>query len=200
MKNKLLVSVLVGMMMFTANRSSAQAFYEGVNHLNIGLGFGGYLDYAYVGSGDFNRIPTLFASFDHGIVDDVFGGNIGVGGFVGYSSAKYSYDYGTYHDESQWTYFAIGVRGTYHYYLDNDNLDIYGGVGIGVLSQSYDYNSNYTYPGIGYDPNAFYDYNNMTLYSSACVGAKFMFSESVGAFAELGWDIAWLKAGVTIGL
>ncbi|HNJ89029.1 MAG TPA: hypothetical protein PKO19_13645 [Chitinophagales bacterium] len=198
MKNKLLVAAVALTMVFSANRASAQAFYQGVNHLSLGVGFGGYLDYAYTGSGDFSHIPTLFASFDHGTIDDVFGGNIGIGGFVGYSSAKYNYDYLGYHDDSKWTYFAIGARGTYHYILDNENLDLYGGISIGVLSQSYDYNSNY--PWVGFDPNSYYDYNNMVLYSSACVGAKYMFSESLGAFAELGWDIAWLKAGVTLGL
>lgn len=196
MKNKLLVIAAAIIMVFAGKTANAQAFYQGVFHLSAGFGLGGYLDYASFG--EFSETPTLFVAGDYGIIDDVGPGNVGIGAFLAYKSAKYDYSYGGgFNDTGEWTNFVLGVRGTYHYYLDNDNLDLYGALSIGVIMESYDYTTDFTFPGYTDD---YYDYNNSTLYSAVSFGAKYMFTEQLGAFAELGWDIAWLKLGVTLGL
>lgn len=195
MKNKLLIATVAIIMVFGGKTVKAQAFYQGTFHLSAGFGLGGYLSYASFG--EFNQTPTLFVAGDYGIIDDLGPGNLGIGGFLAYKSASYDYSYLGYSDQGKWTDFVVGVRGTYHYFIDNDQLDLYGALSLGVVIESYDYTSNYSYP--GYDPNSF-DYNNNFAYYAFSVGAKYMFTESLGAFAELGWDIAFLKLGVTLGL
>jgi len=193
MKNKLLVIATAIIMVFAGNTAKAQAFAAGTTHVSLGFGLGGYLSYASFG--DFTSTPTLFLAVDHGIIDDLGPGSLGIGGFIAYKSAQYDYSYFGFTDSGKWTNFVIGARGTYHYYIDNDQIDLYAGLSLGLILESYNYDSNV--PGVD---NDFYDYNDNFLYYAFSFGGKYMFTESLGAFAELGYDIAWLKLGVTLAL
>lgn len=178
--------------MGAVSTASAQPFTEDTRHFSVGVGFGGYYNYAYSGS-DFSQIPTIFLAYDQGTAIELGPGYVGIGGFLGYSSASSNYPYGSYSWDYKWTNFVIGARGTYHYPLDNDKIDLYGGVGLGLWSQSYKFSSN--------DPFfPSYDDRYMYIYYAFSVGGKFMLSDNFGIFAEAGYDIAYLKAGVTIGL
>lgn len=193
MKKHLLIALMGICFLGAATTAKAQPFVEGTKHLNVGIGFGGYYGYAYSGS-DFSQIPTIFLAYDQGTAIELGPGVVGIGGFLGYSAASASYAYaGTYSWDYTWTNFVIGARGTYHYPLANEKLDVYGGLGIGIWSQAYKFSSN--------DP--FFPETNDTyinLYYAFSVGGKYMLSEKFGVFAELGYDIAYLKAGVTLGL
>lgn len=192
MKKSLLVVALSFIMIGATTSAKAQAFEEGTKHLSVGVGFGGYYNYAYSGS-DFSQIPTIFLAYDQGTAIELGPGYIGIGGFLGFSSAQSNYPYGTYAWDYKWTNFVVGARGTYHLPLDNDNLDLYGGLSLGIWSQSYKFESN--------DPFfPSYDDTSMFIYYALSVGGKYMLSENLGVFAELGYDIAYLKAGVTLGL
>lgn len=48
MKNKLLLVAFVLTLGLATKTTQAQVFYEGVNHLNVGVGLGGYGSYAYL--------------------------------------------------------------------------------------------------------------------------------------------------------
>lgn len=197
MKKSLLVAVLSMVMVFTANRASAQAFGEGTNHLSIGIGLGsGYYGYAYVAGSEYSSIPTIFASFDHGTAIELGPGLIGIGGFAGFSSASANYAYVGYEYNYKWTNIVFGARGTYHYYIDNDNLDLYAGLSLGLWMQSYEYTNTDPFWGGTLDVKDSYS----NLYYAGCIGARYMFTESLGAFAEVGWDVALLKLGVTLGI
>ncbi|MFM7769624.1 MAG: hypothetical protein ACKO8Q_03630 [Bacteroidota bacterium] len=171
--------------------SGFSQFEVGSKSLNLGLGFGGYLDYS--STGNFTSSPTLFASYDQGIIDNIGPGTIGIGGFAAYKTASWSYDYGTYNDNAKWTDFVIGARGTYHYPIGVEKLDLYGVVNLGLVMESYKYNS--TYPGF---VSSNYDYNDSFLYYAANVGATYQVSPKFGVFAEVGYDIAYLKAGINL--
>lgn len=195
---KLLTLALAGALACgAASQANAQAFDEGTKHLNVGIGFGsGYYGYSYLSGSDYSEIPTIFLSYDQGTAIELGPGIIGIGGFLGYSSASASYAYVGYSWEYKWTNFVIGARGTYHYPLDNEKLDVYGGLSLGLWMQSYEYTNSDPFWGGTLDS----DDNYTNLYYAGCVGARYMFTEKLGAFAELGWDIALLKAGVTLGL
>jgi len=107
-------------LLLAASTAQAQVFSKGTGHLNLGVGVGGYLSYAYFG--DFNSTPTIFISYDHGIVDNLGPGNVGIGGFVGYKSSSYTYSYGAFTDKGTWTDIVIGARGNYHYILENSAI------------------------------------------------------------------------------
>jgi hypothetical protein len=194
MKNKLVLTLVAITMVFASNSAKAQAFAQGTTHVNVGFGLGGYLSYASFG--DFRSTPTLFLAVDHGVMDDLGPGSLGIGGFLAYKAASYDYNVFGYNETGKWTDFVIGARGTYHYYIDNEQIDLYAGLSLGLVIESYDYTS--TYAG-GIDDD-FYDYNDNFVYYAFSVGGKYMFTENLGAFAELGYDIAWLKLGVTLGL
>ena len=193
MKNRLIYSILAVGLLFSTTAVSAQAFSVGTKHLSLGVGFGGYFSYAYFG--DFSSTPTIFIAYDQGIIDELGPGNLGVGGFLAYKSSKYDYSYVNYSQTGTWTDFVIGARGTYHWPLDNEKIDLYGALSLGLAFQSYKFESDDPF----YD-NYDYDANSSFLYYSFSVGGKYMFSEKLGVFAELGYDIAYLKAGVTLGL
>ena len=155
---------------------SAQVYEEGGINANLGVGLG----LAY-GVGD-ATLPPLSVSVDYG-----FHPNISLGGYIGYAGAKeellgYSWKY---------SYTIIGARGAYH--LDrSDNLDLYGGLMLAYVVGSVKFESDNealeafvvepTVGGVGF---------------SAFVGGRYMFSEKVGAFGELGYGISWLTIGLT---
>lgn len=171
----------------------AQNFSKGTTHLSLGAGIGGYFSYSYIG--DFSSTPTIFVAVDHGIIDALGPGNLGVGGFIGYKSSKYEYYSGFYNDIGKWTDFVIGARGNYHLILDNESLDVYGGLSLGLVFQSYTFESDdpfYT----GYN----FDTNSSFLYYALSVGGKYFFTENLGVFGELGYDVAWIKLGLTLNI
>jgi hypothetical protein len=176
---------------------NAQAFSESTKELNAGLGFGNsYYGYSYVTGANYTQIPTIFLSYDQGTKIELGPGKIGIGGFLGFSSAKASYAYDNYEWSYSWKNTVIGGRGTYHYPVANEKLDLYGGVSIGIWMQSYTYRD--TDPFWGGSLNQNQKYSN--LYYAGCVGARYLFTDKIGAFGELGWDIALLKLGVTVKL
>lgn len=141
---------------------------EGAIDINAGLGLGTTL----TGTG----IP-FNASLGYGINE-----NISVGGYLGFAQTNEDFLGGT------WTYtnLIIGARGAYHYPLVED-IDTYGGLMLGynIASASWDGpgNPSASVGGLSY---------------SAFVGGRYHFTEKVGAFAELGYGIAYLQFGVTL--
>lgn len=197
MKKSLLVAALSIVMIGAANRASAQAFDEGTKHLNVGIGLGStYYGYTYLSGSDYSSIPTIFLSYDQGTGIELGTGIIGLGGFVGFSSAKANYAYPGYEWNYSWTNIVVGARGNYHFPIDNEKFDAYAGVSLGLWMQTYEYTNSDPFWGGTLDSKDTYT----NLYYSGCLGGKYMFSESFGAFAELGWDVALLKVGVTLGL
>lgn len=196
MKKLFTIALLAVTLLTAGNTAKAQAFDVGTKHFNIGIGLGGYYSYAYVSGSNYSHLPTIFLSYDQGLIADVGPGIIGIGGFLGYSSAHADYDYVGYSWSYDWTNFVIGARGTYHYPLDNEKLDVYGGLSLGLWAQTYKYTDTDPYWNGALDVSDTY----MNLYYALSVGAKYMFSPKLGAFAELGYDIAYLKLGLTLNL
>lgn len=189
MKNKLLLVVATIIMAASTNKAHAQEFMAGNINVNVGFGIGGYL--SYVSFGDFKTSPLLTVSLDYAYMDDVGPGTIGIGGLLGYKSSSYEYNYFGYTDKGSWKDFVVGGRGSYHVYLDIPKVDIYGVVNLGVVVETYDYSSDSPLT-VG---------NNSTsvgLYGGLCAGAKYFFTDNLAAYAELGYDVAWIKLGVTV--
>lgn len=147
---------------------------SGALDINVGLGLGTTL----TGTG----IP-FNASLGYGINE-----NISVGGYLGFAQTKEDINFGT--GNGTWTYtnFIIGARGAYHYPLV-ENFDTYGGLMLGYNVASADWdgpgNPNASAGGVSY---------------SAFVGGRYHFSNNLGAFAELGYGIAYLQFGLTIAM
>jgi len=128
-------------------------------------------------------IPPISVSADIGIVDGILKkAAVGVGPYIGFSKNKWEYSgYG-------WTYtdFIIGARGTFHYPLV-DKLDTYAGILAGYdIASSKDIGTPIGSPEGGH------------FVHSEFIGARYYFSDSFAAFAELGYGISWLTAGAAL--
>lgn len=143
-------------------------------NLNVGIGLGNTL---VAGS---QSIPPIGASFEYGIKDE-----ISVGGFLGYTSSDFTYPGGDW----KYSYTIIGLRGSYHYdFLGNEKIDTYGGAMLGYYLLNVDYGNSGVTTGGDAGSVAY------TVY----VGGRYAFSDKIGAYAELGYGIAFLQLGANI--
>ena len=104
---------------------------------------------------------------------------------MGYQGASYDLGGG---DEIKYRDILVTVRGAFHYPVTAE-FDAYGGVGIGVRHGSV------SYEGAFFEDTSSSSYNDFV--TGIFAGGRYFFTDAIGAFAELGYDQAYLKAGVT---
>jgi hypothetical protein len=186
---KLFTFMLVALLSIPVVRAQESMFNLGDKVVNIGIGLGSTL---YSGSWYKTTIPPISLSFEQAILDDILeNGVVGVGAYVGFSSYKWHYVYSTYDYGYKYTNIVIGARGNFHYPLV-DKLDTYLGVLLG-----YNIVTSSEFGTIGV-----YDYspNSGRVAIAGYVGARYYFSDSFSAFAELGYGISYLTLGIGIRL
>jgi outer membrane protein W len=127
-------------------------------------------------------IPPIGLSFEYGFTE-----KISAGAYLGYSSASQELGLGT---TAKWnyTYTIVGARGSYHF-LNSDKLDPYVGAMLGYNIASVTYDGPGTAPTIA---------SASALIIGAHLGARYYFTDKIGAFAELGYGIAYLQLGVAV--
>ena len=165
--------------------TNAQLFDEDAKFFHVGIGVGS--PYAYSGSDV--SIPPVHASAEFAVSE-----KIGVGGLIGYTASKYDQSY--FGDSYSWkfTYLIVGARGAYHF-IDSDKADVYAGAMLGYNIASAKFESTdpdleqfVTEPSVG------------GVAFGGFVGARYMFNEKLGGFAELGYNISWLSVGLAVKL
>ena len=187
MKNLIIVLLTITLSVNMANaQETTKTFAKGDNVLGVGFGVGGVYGFSTYSS----QSPVFGLQYDRGIIELKMGGVIGVGGFVGYKSIVYknNKNNGSYKDK--WNIIVIGARGTFHYDLFKvDKLDTYAGTMIAfhAVGHSYDYPGNASYDGGKHASAA---------YASLFAGAKYYFAPAVAGFAEVGYGVSWLTAGI----
>ncbi len=170
MKNFLSSLFLVALLAFSAQNATAQSYQQGDKLLNVGVGLGTY------GAGGLG----LGGSFEYGIHEAI---SVGVlGGYSGRSNYLGS--------NTRWSVLTIGARGSYHFNellnLDNDQIDLYAGLGLGYRNISWNYN------GIGLGDG----YGAGGILFLGHIGGKYYFQPNLGIFAELGSGFGTLQAGL----
>ena len=148
--------------------------------VNAGIGFGTF------GSRNWNmRIPPLAASLEYCLPVEL---PISVGGMFSFFSYGWDRPGG-----DSWTYnfMVFAARGNWHWNFDVSWLDFYTGLSLGYQH----FTERYSGPDSVW-ANNFYSWNYSGLYWATQAGARFFFTDKIGAFAELGHPV-WLKAGVT---
>lgn len=167
----------------TASLSFGQTYKKGVTNLNAGVSIGGLA--GFYGESDF---PPLSLGLQFGIHE-----KISVGGIIGYASS--SYDLGFFGNNNYtWTYryIIVGARGEYHFVdVDVKDFDLYAGLTIGYNIVSVDEPSGYT---------GFYTAEASYLLYGFHAGGRYMFSNNIGAFAELGYGIGYFTIGLNVRL
>lgn len=174
---KLLLSLLVVAISLTQLMAQESSFSQGDKVVNLGVGFGSTYYASYYSS----HTPALSASVEVGVVDGILEkGSIGIGGYVGYSSAKWANYYKT-------SNIIVGGRGSFHYPLV-DKLDTYTGLLLGYNIYSYTYDASY----FGAKGSA------GTVTFAWFAGARYYFSDNFGVLGEIGYGIAYLTVGVSL--
>ncbi len=171
------ISILLALIF--ASVIHAQPFQKGTSALNLGVGFGSTL--GGLGTGR----PAISLSYEKGMWD-AGKGIISLGAYAG--NTGYSYKDAGY--SQKWNYNVVGLRSAYHYNGFNNvpKLDPYAGLMLGynfvTYSVSGDYQGANNYgSGLGY---AFF------------VGGRWFFTDKIAAFAELGYGVSALNAGVAL--
>jgi hypothetical protein len=163
----------------------SQVFNEQKVFAQAGFGFGS----PYFANESTSSFPPIHFSAEYGITK-----NIGVGVMIGFAGSRYKYS-DILGRSYQWTYryFILGARGAYHYDL-NEKTDLYGGLMLGANISSASFKSNFYEESLVSEPKS--GGFILGLYG----GARYMFTDDIGAFAELGYNISWLSFGVTLNI
>ena len=137
-------------------------------------------------------MPAVSLFLERGILDNVGPGTVGIGGIVAYKRASYDYNSVLGNGRSaSWTDIVVGVRGTYHYnFGTNPKIDTYAGLTLGVRVSSYK-NDYLQDAGIPYKSSSVYGASGFFL------GGRYFFTDNIGAFGEIGYDISYLKVGLS---
>jgi hypothetical protein len=169
---KLILAAAVALLT-VATAKSQEIFEKGTNVVNLGIGVSS------------SYTPIEFG-LEHSILDGLINGEngaIGVGGYVSY----YRHSYGSW---GRYDYFTFGVKGAFHYQFV-DNLDTYAGLMLG-------YNYSRWVSSGGYSWSSSYGSGPTALGYSLFVGARYYFAPSFGVYAEAGYGIANLSAGIVL--
>ncbi len=178
---------LLLVVLFSALAVNAQTVKEGDILLNAGLGLGTY-------DTDNLSFPALAVSADYMLKDNLFDNksSLSVGAYTGFYRQSWDYtstiSVGTppvpqvvtssYSANS----FIIGARSSVHYRFV-DKLDTYAGLMLAYRNTSVSANGSSASTG------------KMRL--GIHIGARYFFTDKIGAFAELGYGISPLELGVS---
>ncbi len=185
-------TVISLMILVISLNATSQNFIKGTSVVNLGVGLGGNV-LNYSGA---NSQLAYSISAEKGIwpVGEI--GIISMGGYAGRSGYKYSGKYGTYTYSQKWNYTTIGVRSAFHLTaLKDTKIDLYGGLMLGHNILTYKYEDN--------DPYG--DYTSAGTYGGTTgttefLGCRYYINKKSAAFAELGYGVSYLTAGVSIKL
>ncbi len=150
--------------------------------LGIGYGYGNSFNFG----GSKKSSPALSLSVEKGVVDGIGPGVISVGGLLGYKSD--SYEWSSY--KAKWTNIYVAARGAYHYnFTANPKIDTYAGFSLAARIESY---SN------DYDDDALKDsYGGVDFEVGVFAGGRYLLTDKIGVFSELGYDMSYMKLGLT---
>jgi len=204
---KITVVAILAFLIFSGGTLSAQSEYFNFSPsvadswliINAGIGFG-----PLEASGYKRGIPPLSVSAAFKLPIDL---PITVGPIVGLTSQKFSFNAivpevnpttlvvvnTTYGYEFTYTQFAVGARGMYHFNF-LEKMDVYGGLTLGYVFA--DTNAKYTGNWSGTIPQPA---NISYVLWGLNVGARYFFTDSLGAYAELGYSgLQFFSLGVAV--
>jgi hypothetical protein len=179
--------LMVAVIILMGTTGFSQVFEKKSQVINLDLGFG---NTSYFGSYYSGFLPSFSGSYEYGIVEIPMGseltGVISVGGYLGWSAAKYGNNWGD--DHYIVNDIVIAARGNYHF-IFHDKLDTYAGIilGVDVFNQKW--------KGSGSDPG--YNVASTGPFGGAYVGARWYFNDFFAVNAELGYLISVLNVGVS---
>jgi hypothetical protein len=186
--------LIAGLCCLAGEASNAQ-YAVGTSAINLGVGFGYSLNY-FNGLTGGSVSPVFAGSYEYAALR-LGPGTLGLGVGLGYQTSSWSYADG-FGDQwsDKYVTTAFGLRGLYHWdAVEGAKYDVYAGIQLTYIH--YGYTETATGPFV-----ANYNYGSTALSSSfypyLIVGARYFFTPNIGVFGEVGYDICYLKVGLTI--
>jgi hypothetical protein len=187
-------------------QSEEKCYDENTRILNFGIGLGGSYYGGYRGNQySYRSIPYMNLSYEQAYPKKLGPGFLGIGAYLGYSSATARYDGlmldfngPKYYYEHKWRNIVVAARGVYHWdVLNAKNAEVYGGLILGLRFQTYSFNSDM--------PEANkqqYRYSGSSIWPtySLFAGARWYFVPKVAVFGEAGFGISYLNVGISLKL
>ena len=193
MFKKFFISLFIVIAGLSAN--AQQTFENGDMALNAGIGLGWGYSPVYTGVSSLAPVPSFNVSFEVGIIDLPNVGVISVGGFGSFrttwdNGSLYGSDYSYRYNNG-----IIAARGVFHFgFFDTGGFDLYAGIHTGLRFSKYTYHIYYS----GVIDDYIDSNNDVDFVHDVFVGARYMTSPNFGFFAEAGYGISYLKAGITL--
>lgn len=205
MKTKhILSAALLGLGCIMVDGAAAQSFEKGTVAINAGIGLGGYR-YSYISAynSNYSVSPTINASAELG-VGELGPGQMGIGAFFGTKSVTYRHSSqignSVYNYDRKWSNTVFGMRGIWHYneWHGNDRVDLYAGLMLGYNIGGYKDKSTRTVNGTTTEWNEGVRYNVDFFTYSTFIGGRYLFTDNLGAYLELGYGVSYLNLGATL--
>lgn len=170
---KLLIIAFIGLLSVSLN--AQHVFEKGSLGFNAGIG----IPHSY------GLIPSINFSGEYGVIPTGDIGLVSFGALAEFQLGHISYNNWGYESQN-FPIFYFGPRAIWHVHAFNsDEFDAYGGVGFGI---AFNGKTDYVNSSVDVNPDIF-------------VGGRWMFKESMGLFAELGYTgLSSLKVGITFGM
>jgi len=208
MKNYIIYTLFLGMSFLSAN---AQVFESSKHYVSIGYGYGSSAQTmlrtttpALTDDVDIKAsfLGPVFLKYEYGIKD-----NYGIGINVAHTSGTINYNFNSIYtsdssallkEKGKWSSTTFLLRFNYHF-AKGDRIDPYIGMGVGYRKDSWKVESN--------DPDPERDYlsspsTSILVFSQKyaidmTIGSRFMFTEKIGAYVEVGISKAVIQGGLT---
>ena len=194
LKLKLFVTFTV---LAISNNSNAQAFEEGVSMASLGFGFPNlsatWMKTYSIMDADIQQssFGPLHLKFEYGLTD-----KLGIGASFSFTSASITEEVWDYTEKISFNSFKALIRLNYHY-LDHDKVDFYTGIGMGYNRNNFKFET--TNPSLDIDEEvAILNqlYNVIPLGFESTIGLRYLFTDNIGAYMELGWSKSLMQFGV----
>ena len=185
----------------TTTESRAQAFDEETNSVSVGYGFvttlGSINDSFGDKDTDYSELGPIYVKFEHAVSD-----NLGIGLNLAYTTNEWAYRYDAdsnsdgvndkqYDATNKRVAWSALVRLNWHI-GDNDRFDPYAGFGLGYRNSTWTYSTT--------DPSGSESgvsiKNPIALGMEFTIGARYFFTENIGAYLEAGAAKSVVQAGL----
>ncbi len=196
------VLVTIGLVSAFSLSSKSQVMHQDANFVSVGYGVGNIIQSSFQLSEEtdadfkYSGVGPLFFKYEY-----AFAPKIGVGLNVAYAQATADYLYRDQYttdgsklleETLDWKTWSALLRINWHL-GENEKVDPYIGIGLGYRTASWEGRNN--------DPQQ--EFNSVEIRNpfnfgmDATFGTRFMFTENIGAYAEVGLAKAVLQFGLT---
>lgn len=197
-KQKIISLLATALLIVLSNQSKAQSFTQDNQYVSLGYGFGNFGNLVFnaiendVNNSNFtySSVGPLFLKYEFA-VDDRFGIGVSFAYLTGSGSWDYTSNNTTYQGKIDRTGYNVNLRFNWHF-GNHDIIDPYLGLGAGYRYNKLDITSN--------EPNYESDISLPNFFPFGMeftIGSRFMFSENIGAFVEVGAARAIFQVGLT---